>query len=132
MGLANEDLDRRAGAATRLSNPFAEALREHAALWLAEAEGRFSPREVKALVGLLDHGDDRSAARTRLLLHGDWTWLGNRPHRYSLAELKAYDAAGTVETLARLELERARIDRSGWSLRDCLFEWRNDDPETVE
>jgi hypothetical protein len=125
------DSDGHAGAATRRSNPFAEALREHAALWLAETESRFSPRDLKALIGLLDHGDDRSAARTRLLLHGEQTGLGNRPHRYSLAELKAHDAAATVEALARLELERGKIDRSGWSLSEGLLEWRIDDPDAV-
>ncbi|MES2442853.1 MAG: NACHT domain-containing protein [Pseudomonadota bacterium] len=117
---------------TRMPNLFAAALHDHVILWLAEVDRRFAAADLEALCRLLDSGDDRSAARVKLVLSGPDTWLGDRPHRYALQALRLHGAQEIVETLAAIGCERVKtLDRSGRTIGASLLEWRNDDPELV-
>jgi len=119
------------GAAARMPAKFSRALRDHAILWFAEAERRFTAADIDALSRLIDEGDDRSAARARLVLHGAENWIGDRPHRYSLLALASDGAAETMERLGSKDVEGEEANRTGWAFARSLKEWRNDDPDVI-
>jgi hypothetical protein len=120
-----------AAGSSRLSSSFAQALGDHAALWLFEIERAFTAEDVDTLCRLIDVGDDRSAARARLVLHGAHTWIGNNPHQHSLSAHPNSAGRETVERLATLDASGHGRGRSGRGPVKCLYEWRNDDPAVI-
>lgn len=123
---------RQAGATpARAYNPFARALSDHATLWLAEIERGFSSSDLDALRRLIQVGDNRSAARVKLVFHGVQTWIGDNPHLHSLRGHPHGEGRETVERLAELAVECRTWDRDGWAPGRCLYQWYNDDPEVI-
>ena len=112
--------------------PFVSLLRCHASLWLAEMERRYDSADVDALVTLITHGDDRSAERARLALHGPQTSLdGRRLELFSLAKLSAHGVQRTMERIGEIAKMQETKERSEAVARYAGRAWGIDSPDIL-